>query len=466
MRDEAATMIATNLGGDAALTGQLRAAYQDAVRALLTSAGSAVQTRQAGGASRPSTDELYLLHQQLIHEWAWPEAQPDPRRNELLDAVPQAERAQIRVDTNELTIRGLAHVFSPNTVIPALPQGTVVTVAPGIPAGQRQALANLAQFMVTGTPPVLGVNRSTTVRLDLSAQGGGKGTYRITQVQHRAARGRPARREVLVEHLATLGPERDQSRVQPGASELFARHRFVRDPSWHDDAEFARLLGALATIPESMFAGLDGIRFLRVAALPDKDAEYRVQDHSISVADSAFPRAGSLRAYQDPHQPAGGFQRLIAHEIGHAIDWSALRGPLTAANRTAAMRNAFLAQHGQRLRGGQFRIPADQTAAWNRVRQADEVAQAALRAARAESGARFQGGRLTDVLPAREASDFRTAAGRDGGSRVTTYSDRNWREYYAESFSLFITDPEGLQRLRPNVYRFFAQRHPDPDRLP
>jgi hypothetical protein len=407
MRDWAATVIATKLGGDAALTTQLRAAYRDAVRALLTWAGSAVQRGQAGGAGRPSTDELYLRHQQLIHAWAWPEARLDPHRNDLLDAVPQAERARIRIDTEERNIQRLANVLSGDAIIPALPQGTVVRVAPGIPPGQRQALANLAQFMVTsGTPLLLGVNRSKTVRLDLSAQGGGRGTYRLTQVRHPAAHGRPVWREVLVEHLATLGPERDQTKVQLGGRELFDSHGFTRDDSW-SHAEFAQLLGALATIPESMLAGLDGIRFLRVAELPKKfDAEY-YPDHSIRVANSAFPRgADPLPAYQGPHQPAGAFQQLIAHEIGHAI------------------------------------------AARKQVRQADKAARAALRAARGE------------------VSEFRAAAGRDGRTRITTYTDESWREYYAESFSLYITDPEGLQRLRPNVYRFFAQRHPDPDRLP
>lgn len=467
MRTDAATMITTHLAGDASLTTQLRAAYRDAVRGLITSASSAVQRGQAGDSGRPSADDLYLRHQQLIHEWGWPEAELDPHRNDLLDAVPDAERARIRVDTSELTISGLSNVFGPTAQIAPLRQDTTITLGPGIPAGRRSALDNPARFMVTGDRPMLGVNRSTTVRLDLRAQGGARGTYRITQVQHPAAPGRPAAREVLVEYLAAVGPDRDHTQVQPDGPELFARHGFVQDPSWTDQAEFARLLGALATIPEAMFTGLDGIRFRRVATLPDHAAEYHAEDHSITVADSAFPPGGSIRAYEGPRQAAGGFDQLIAHEIAHAIDLAALRGPLATANRTAAARNAFLDRHGQRMRGGQFRIPAAQEAAWQQVRQTDDVAQDALRAGRAESGARFgRGGRLTDTLPRGEDSGFRAAARQDGGARITAYSDRNWREYFAESFSLYVTDPEGLNRLRPHVYQYFALQHPDPERQP
>ena len=44
--------------------------------------------------------------------------------------------------------------------------------------------------------------------------------------------------------------------------------------------------------------------------------------------------------------------------------------------------------------------------------------------------------------------------------RVTEYSDREWQEYYAESFSLYISDPIVLRQLRRHVYDYFVAHHP------
>ncbi|MEV7028523.1 hypothetical protein, partial [Kitasatospora sp. NPDC093558] len=315
IRDDASTAITAVLGGDPTRTADLRRAYADAVRTLLTAAAAA--------SSGTTTDALYLQHQQLIHAWAWPEARLDPQRNVLLDAVPAAERARVRVNTDDVTIQGIAAVFGPNAVIKPLPRNTTVTLAPTIPAGQRTGLGRLAQFLVTDAPPLLAPNRSTTLRLDLTAQGGGRGTYRFTEVEHP---GPPVRREVLVEHLADLGPERDQSQPQPGGDELFTRHRFTRDTGW-TNGEYAQLLGALAAVPDGVLGRIDKIRFVRVASLSSGNAaEYSLADHTVSVADSAFQGpAGSQRVFQGPNQPENSFQRLIAHELGHAYDWAPLR---------------------------------------------------------------------------------------------------------------------------------------------
>ena len=58
------------------------------------------------------------------------------------------------------------------------------------------------------------------------------------------------------------------------------------------------------------------------------------------------------------------------------------------------------------------------------------------------------------------SSAFRQAAQQDGGVRITSYSTREWQEYFAESYSLYMTNPAVLQQLRPNVYAFFVANHP------
>jgi hypothetical protein len=58
------------------------------------------------------------------------------------------------------------------------------------------------------------------------------------------------------------------------------------------------------------------------------------------------------------------------------------------------------------------------------------------------------------------SNEFRQAALKDGGKRITEYSKKEWQEYYAESFSLYISASGTLQRLRPNVFGFFQRKHP------
>ncbi len=109
--------------------------------------------------------------------------------------------------------------------------------------------------------------------------------------------------------------------------------------------------------------------------------------------------------------------------------------------------------------------------AWTQYEQSAQSGQtprqaaSTLGAARSESGYRWRvgsDGRYESVEGGRGAAGnaFRQAAIRDGQSRVSTYSDRNWEEYFAESFSLYITDPETLEQFRPNQYRYFVQNHP------
>ena len=50
----------------------------------------------------------------------------------------------------------------------------------------------------------------------------------------------------------------------------------------------------------------------------------------------------------------------------------------------------------------------------------------------------------------------------DGGVTLTAYAestrgeDHHLRETYAEAFSMFITEPQTLRSLRPNIHAYFA----------
>jgi hypothetical protein len=44
------------------------------------------------------------------------------------------------------------------------------------------------------------------------------------------------------------------------------------------------------------------------------------------------------------------------------------------------------------------------------------------------------------------------------GKRISPYAEDSWEEYFAESFALYITDPDTLKRLRPKIYEHFEDR--------
>ena len=59
------------------------------------------------------------------------------------------------------------------------------------------------------------------------------------------------------------------------------------------------------------------------------------------------------------------------------------------------------------------------------------------------------------IRPGRAAADKLT-----GG--ITAYSNTDWQELFAESFALYVNDPNLFRVLRPNLYQYFATKFPLP----
>ena len=66
---------------------------------------------------------------------------------------------------------------------------------------------------------------------------------------------------------------------------------------------------------------------------------------------------------------------------------------------------------------------------------------------------------------------FREAAIRDGlqvgdhnkriiGGGVTKYGEKSWQELFAESFALYMTDPDLLRAIRQNVFMYLEKTYP------
>jgi len=309
-------IITDDLGGDAALLGRLRGAYQSAVAELVQAA-----SRQLNR----TTHDIYQSQRKRIHEWAWVRSSADPAAHTLSAALPEAERQRITVITTSMSIRNLDDLFSTRggrTTIP-LPQGVTTSFAGAIPTVLEHGLKNVAGTLI---PNPLAINSTITLALDLEAHGGDFGAYRFTYVQRTPAQ-EPQTQEVLIEHLGSVGiegltePQRDAQRQR------FRQHGFSRGRGWSDE-EFEALLEAIAQIPDGMLTPVDGLTFDRDTAHPTDPrvgGVYNPETHTITMYDQAF--SASLTRFGTPG--AGGVStnavRNVVHEIGHAIDLRPLR---------------------------------------------------------------------------------------------------------------------------------------------
>jgi hypothetical protein len=454
MVEGGAEMIHTSLNDDPALTEDLRRAYRAAVRTLLTGADP-LQTLH----------ELYQANRELIHEWGWPPGIADRTATELLDTVPERERQRIRVVTTKITIAGLGNLFAAGATPVQVPQGAAVRFAGGVSARLRPGLANVAGVLTTDMG-ALEVNSTITLALDLERFGGNFAAYRFSYVEHRPQRG-PRTQEILIERLGSIGMEGVPPSQVAAAQARFDQHGFRRGGGW-TDAQFHELLGAIGEIPDAVLGPLRGLALERRPAHPalrDRCGEYEVATHTITMFDCAFDP--SLTRFGMPGSGVSSVAvQSITHELGHAVDLLPLRQAWGRLEQEQAVLRTAFRQFENPPGSNRYQFPNTEQARWNLLQGNIRAAERARDQARARSGARWRLDPATGVHrplqgPAgAEGNAFRLAAERDHGTRVTRYSDESWQEYFAEAYSLYMTDPEALRRLRPNVYAYFVANLP------
>ncbi len=473
-----ALRVATVDASQATLVADLRNAYNDAVRAALTASTSA---RPGAIRTPPTLQELYERHRNDIEPFALPAATTESTAQELsaeidrpLPAGAAADqrrrhtalataRRQMRVVTSQVSL-GLENLFS--TTVAAmtrpLPPHATVRFSSGVPATLQRGLRNVAGSILD-TP--LSANTTVMLALDLRNYGGGYDAYRFTRLDL-GTTAAPAI-EILVELQGSIGIEGLLTQQRIDLQARFTRVGFRRGGGF-SDTEFEQVLIGAGEIPESQLSPLGALNFVREAASterPDAAADYEQTTHTVHVYDHAYGsgiarmgRAGRVLQFA---------AHSVAHEIGHARDLSSLR--TTAAAATAA-EDALVAEYG--TGGGGYSIPDRRDPARARFDELNApltAAQAAERAARSRSGARWAQdtgtgiSSVVDALPARERTPaFRAATARDDGPgsprMPTTYPhpESVLQEYYAESFALYRTSPDLLRRIRPNVYAYFV----------
>ncbi|MFQ5520754.1 MAG: hypothetical protein ACE5FK_05105 [Candidatus Methylomirabilia bacterium] len=390
-------------------------------------------------------------------------AAEDSGPSALSTVLSRAETQRIGVVTTRVNIPGIDRFFLANSqrVTVPLPSGVTVAFARQIPEPFHHGLKSVAGVVV---PHALPPNSTITLALDLQRVRGPYAAFRYTYVEHRLRRGRRSR-EILVEWLGSIEVESLPPSQVKRNRQRFDQHNLGLGSKWSYQ-EFEALLGALAQIPESMLSGVDGLRFNRAPGHPaDHGGGYNPATHTITMYDRAFEE--SMTRFGTPGQGLStSAVRSIVHEIGHAIDLRPLRHAWGRLKQTEAALQSAFGRYERPNGSGTYRVPIIKRAAWKRLRQELTEAERARDQARSASGYRWWPNPQTGSFEVVEGgtgvagSAFRRAAQQDGGIPITQYSNQEWAEYFAESFSLYITDPQTLQLLRPNVYAFFVANFP------
>lgn len=456
-----------------AVADQVRTAYRNAVRTVLV---SRTRTRPGGTRTPPSLQELYEAHRDAILSFALPQAQADTGADELsaelsaaLPDRPSREqrarhtaltsaRQRLRVVTAAIDMP-IGDLFSTQggTMRVPLPANTTARFSSTIPTALHRGLTSLAGQLI---PATLSANTTVLMALDLTPYGGSYDSYRFTRLDLGGLG-----TEVLIERQGAIGVEGLQTAERQRLQDRFDRVGFRRVPGGFRGEEFDQVLIGLAEIPEAQLTTLGNLRFERQSSDPqhaDEAGHYDQAAHTIRLFDTAFS-AGRTRFGRNGRLLKFA-AHAVAHEVGHALDLSAIR---TTAAATEAAQSALTGEFGT---GTIIFNSAAERARFDELNRSLTAATAAERAARSHSGARWTMGNpneVTDDLAsgARQPA-FRQAALQDGGTAgrqmPTTYPnpDSVWQEYFAESFALYQTSPELLRRMRPNVFRFMEQTFP------
>jgi Domain of unknown function (DUF4157) len=431
----------------------LHSAYQSAVQALVDFVADRSNT------TRHSTFEKY---RELIPEWALPQDRPKNKGDELSQSLPVGEREQLKIITGSVNF-GIESLFSTKTArttIP-LPKGVTARFSSQVPPKLQDGLRNVAGTII---PQPLELNSTMTLALDLEPYGGAYNAYRFTFVEHKPKRGKPTQ-EVLIEDLGTIGVEGSTTKRQEAPQAKFKAHGFKRNSGWKDE-EFAKVLMAVGKIPDAILSPVDGISFARKSASntdPKAGGDYNPDSHTITMYDREF--GPTTTRFGRPGDISDETVRAVEHEVGHATDLLPLRKVWkTLESKQEALKTAF-AEFENPPGSNNYSFPSTEQARFNELKARIAAAEAGVTRARSASGERYKkdASGMSEMVEGGSGAgtnEFRQAALKDGGKRITEYSRKEWQEYYAESFSFYISDPDTLQRLRPHVFAFFRHTLP------
>ncbi len=364
------------------------------------------------------------------------------RQPTSLGAYPEAERRTLRqstIPTPMIDDAFLLDVFGTAAQAGGATTtynfGGTTVFDPAIPAVLQRGLRSTGAYLSDQTN-VLPLGSTVTLVLDLSRFKGPNARFRFSHFTHTEA-GKPAE-IMLIENLGPAPPAIAAVNVPTGSFTVRGQ-TFTAGPGWNSQ-QFGGLQAVLNRLPDAVIQEAAGTTFsLRGQGTVDEAGHYDAEHDEIEMHQNAFPSGATTFGGAD----AG--MRSMTHEIGHLLDLRRLErawrtfhtGGRTAAGQTTLLRERSLS--GTRWKaptgGGNFTQTDARTATANQ-----DFRQAAS---------------LDGIRPGRTATDPLS-----GGP--TSYSNTDWQELFAESFSLYVNDPELFRLIRPNLFRYFSTRFPLP----
>lgn len=350
---------------------------------------------------------------------------------ELLDALSEKDVANLQVVTAgstktppllfaESTIKDVFPNEDGSTDEPKLDDVEIV-LASNVDDKLEEGIENIVGKLSYGKNATLLPNTTMTLLLDLRPVGGPLGTFRFTYVDRpdkgKGKKKKKGKDQILVELVSTGGNDTMSADKTKEAKAKFKAHGFKSSGYSTEEAE--SLCHAVLLVPDAALSKIDGATFQRAGAHktnPNVGGEYDEAAHTITMYDKAFvltvklPEGNTvdrpMRQLGSRNVAADGTRadesvRLIAHEIGHAIDHAPMRDG-------SSKQRSSEADH-KKVKG-----------------------------------------------------EFRDAVTADGGARLTDYAETGMGEQYAEAFSLYVTDPKPLEKLRPNVFAYFQKQFAPP----
>jgi|GEM_PF-6240960 len=357
-----------------------------------------------------------------------------------LGGYPEAERRTVQQSTIPATMLDAAFLL---TVFGTAAQnggattqytfGGTTVFDPAIPAALRRGLGSTGAYLA-GTTNVLPLGTTQTVVLDLTPYQGPNAMFRFTHLNHTENRVTTA--ILLIENVGAA-PAAIAAVPVPAGSFTVRGQSFIAGAGWNDQ-QFGGLQAVLGRLPDVVLAEAAGTTFsLRGQGTPDEAGHYDATHDTIEMHQNAFPVSATTYGGADSGM------RAITHEIGHLLDLRRLERAWRTFNtggQTAAGQRTLLAERS--LSGSRWSVGQGGNFEQIDVRRTtgDDFRKAAMR---------------DRVRPGQAATDPLT-----GGP--TSYSNTDWQELFAESFSLYINDPRLFALIRPNLFAFFSRRFPLP----
>ncbi len=371
------------------------------------------------------------------------------RQPTSLGAIPQNERREIQVSAIPIDIPA-AIVTEYFEVNDSGRHGSTRSIGatnsfdPGIDASLHVGLGSMGAWL-GGNTNALPLSTSIEVALDLSAHGGAHRVYRFTRFTHVTGQG-PSATSTHVMLIEDIGAETaTPAQADVPTSVTVGGSTFTLTGTW-TAGEYSSLHQALHLLTPAAVTAANGLTFARRSgdAPGGEPAHYDEVNDVVEMFDDSFSTS-SLRF--GGHSQA---VRNLVHEIGHALDLRPLEAEwnrFDAAGQTPAARRRLLQQRS--LSGSRFKQDAD--GEYNREFEATDRTPAFRVAVRADG--------VEDETATRNTPEGSVATLRRG---VTTYSDSDYEELFAESFMLYMADPARLRALRPRTFAFFETRYPRP----